>query len=90
MNINGWRGGTAELPLRMGLDDIEAIVAASLRGKSTEDNLAVRLVDHAEIKDNGWDLNIGRYLKAAATEAADVPTALAALKAAQAALRACR
>lgn len=22
MNINGWRGGTAELPLRMGLDDI--------------------------------------------------------------------
>ena len=26
----------------------------------------VRLVSHAEIKENGWDLNIGRYLKASA------------------------
>jgi type I restriction enzyme M protein len=46
----------------------------------------VRLVDHGD-QDNGWDLNIGRYLQAARADALDVPTALQNLAAAQTALR---
>ena len=37
----------------------------------------VRLVPHAEIKENGWDLNIGRYLKVADEAVQDVSSALA-------------
>jgi type I restriction enzyme M protein len=43
-------------------------------------------VDHTEIKENGWDLNIGRYLRAADAEAVDVPAALEHLALTQAAL----
>ena len=38
----------------------------------------------AEIEANGWDLNIGRYIKGAAAEVVDVETALAELAEAQA------
>ncbi len=73
---------------QMGPDDIEAIVAAS-RGNGDENaDVPSRLVGRAEIKENGWDLNIGRYLKTAVAETVDVPTALAGLREAQAALRA--
>ena len=47
----------------------------------------VRLVPLAEIEANGWDLNIGRYIKGAAAEVVDVETALAELAEAQQALR---
>ena len=40
-----------------------------------------------EIEANGWDLNIGRYIKGAAAEVVDVATALAEFAEAQAALR---
>jgi type I restriction enzyme M protein len=72
---------------QMGPDDIEAIVAASSDGDENGD-VPSRFVTHSEIKENSWDLNIGRYLKTAATETADVPTALTALRHAQEALRA--
>ena len=69
---------------QMGDPDVEAI----LRAHSGEDADAVqvRLVDHGEIKDSGWDLNIARYLKTAATEAVTVDAALTQLAEAQAAL----
>lgn len=70
---------------QMGEADIEAIVAAFR--VDTADTVQVRLVDHGEIKDNGWDLNIGRYLKAMTEDALDVPTALNELTDAQLALR---
>jgi type I restriction enzyme M protein len=44
-------------------------------------------VDHAEIKENNWDLNLGRYVKSAAAEGLDVAAALARLAEAQDALR---
>jgi type I restriction enzyme M protein len=72
------------------IDDVAAIVAAYRSGADPDGEatgVAVRLVDHAEIKDNGWDLNISRYLKGAAAEVFDVPTALQQLAAAQEALR---
>jgi type I restriction enzyme M protein len=50
-------------------------------------DVPVRLVDHVEIKENGWDLNIGRYLKTDVVDTVDVATALSNLGAAQAALR---
>ena len=52
-----------------------------------DETVPARLVQHAEIEANGWDLNIGRYLKAGAAETLDVPTAIAALREAQAKLR---
>jgi len=70
----------------MSTDDVEALLAACRDG-STGNDVAVRVVGHAEIKENGWDLNIGRYLKTQAAETVDVPTALAALRDAQVRLR---
>ena len=69
--------------------DIEAILAAYHTGEDPdgEGGVQVRLVDHAELKENAWDLNIGRYLRTAAADVLDVPTALAQLAEAQAALR---
>jgi type I restriction enzyme M protein len=72
---------------QMGPPDIEAVVAAHRTGEADETGVPARLVEHAEIKENGWDLNIGRYLKTAAGETLDVPAALAALGEARAALR---
>jgi type I restriction enzyme M protein len=66
--------------------DIEKILAAYRTGKAGG-SVPVRLVEHGEIKENGWDLNIGRYLKTAAAETVSVPTALSALRKAQARLR---
>ena len=69
--------------------DIEAILTAYRTGDDPdgEGGVQVRLVDHAELEGNGWDLNIGRYLKVAAADTIDVATALAELAEAQAALR---
>ena len=38
---------------------------------------------HREIEANGWDLNIGRYIRGAAAEVVDLETALAELAVAQ-------
>ena len=70
------------------LDDVEALVAAYRTGADTDGDAGagVRLVPLTEIKANGWDLNIGRYIKGAAAEVVDVETALAELADAQEAL----
>jgi type I restriction enzyme M protein len=72
----------------MAPEDVEAIVAAYRTGADPDDEggVAVGLVPLAEIKGNGFDLNIGRYLRRAAEEVVDVQTALAELREAQAAL----
>ncbi len=72
----------------MGEDDIDAVLAAYRRGEDPDGDggVQVRLVDHGEVKDNGFDLTLGRYLRAASAEAVDVATALADLRDAQAAL----
>ncbi len=74
---------------QMSADDIEAIVTSYRTASDTdgEDGVNVRLIEHAEIKENGWDLNIGRYIRGAAVEVLDVDTALAELAAAQEGLR---
>jgi type I restriction enzyme M protein len=46
-------------------------------GESEKENISSLLVSHDEIEENNWDLNIGRYLKADATEVVDVKDALA-------------
>ena len=63
----------------MSTDDVEAIVAAyqSSADPDGEGGVNVRLVAFDEIKTNGFDLNIGRYLKTAAADTLDLPTALA-------------
>lgn len=68
---------------------VESVIAAHRTGEDPdgEGGVQVRLVEHAEIKDNGWDLNIGRYLRTAGEEVIDVKTALANLAEAQQALR---
>ncbi len=73
---------------QMGDDDVAAIVAAYRGGEPTADaeDVQVRLVGHAEIKENGWDLNVGRYLKTAVAEGISVEAALEQLAGAQAAL----
>jgi type I restriction enzyme M protein len=69
-------------------DDVTAIVTAYRHGEPTgeAEHVQVRLVEHAEIKDNGWDLNLSRYLKTAIAEAVSVDAALDELAEAQAAL----
>ena len=67
--------------------DVEAIVAAISSGDDSDAPVPARLVEHGEIKENGLDLSIGRYLKTAATATLDVPTALAQLAEAEALLQ---
>jgi len=69
-------------------EDIGAIVTAyqSDGNGSGDASVPTVLVPHTEIEANGWDLNIGRYLKTEAGETASVADALAALREAQAKL----
>ncbi|BDH59761.1 class I SAM-dependent DNA methyltransferase [Tsukamurella sp. PLM1] len=63
---------------RMSEDDVNLLVEAYRTGDDPdgEGGTNVRLVPFDEIKGNGFDLNIGRYIKVAADEAADLGTAL--------------
>ncbi len=69
-------------------EDVDTIVEAYRTGGDPdgEGGVNVRLVPLAEVETNGWDLNIGRYIKGAAAEVVDVATALAELAEAQRAL----
>jgi len=60
--------------------DVDDLFAVYETAATTEKpDIAARLVPISEIKENDWDLNIGRYLKTAAAETVDVSEALAAL-----------
>jgi type I restriction enzyme M protein len=69
---------------QMSAADVDAIVAAYRNGEDPdgEGGVNVRLVPFDEIKGNGFDLNIGRYLRTATTDVLDLPTALANYEAA--------
>lgn len=71
-------------------EDIDVIHAAYAKGEDIdgEDGLSLRLVDMEEIADNGYDLNIGRYIRTEATAEVDVEAALAAYQEARMGLRA--
>jgi type I restriction enzyme M protein len=60
--------------------DMEAVLAAYRTGEDPDGQggIHLRLVPFDEIKGNGFDLNIGRYVRAAAEEAVDLEVALAA------------
>lgn len=60
--------------------DVDVLVDAYRLGAAPggESGAKVRLVPFDEIKDNGFDLNIGRYTKVAAEETADLGAALIA------------
>jgi len=58
-------------------DDVDDIFAVyQSLGEAEKPNISARLVPHAEITENNWDINIGRYLKAGAVEVADAQEAL--------------
>lgn len=61
-------------------EDIKILIKAYETGEDPdgEGGANVRLVPFDEIKSNGFDLNIGRYIKVAAEETADLGTALVA------------
>ncbi|WP_063886164.1 MULTISPECIES: class I SAM-dependent DNA methyltransferase [unclassified Streptomyces] len=65
---------------RMSEDDVRALTVAYQTGSDPdgEGGANVRLVPFEEIVQNGFDLNIGRYIKVAAEETADLGTALVA------------
>lgn len=71
----------------IGDDDIKAILTAYATGDDPdgEGGVQVRLVPFSEVESNGFDLNIGRYIKGVQVEIADLPTALAAYEEARAA-----
>lgn len=60
--------------------DVKTLVEAYRTGKDPDGDggAEVRLVPFEEIESNGFDLNIGRYIKVAAEETADLGTALVA------------
>lgn len=64
----------------MSPEDSQAILDSYISGEDPdgEGGVQVRLVPHSEIAENGWDLNIGRYVKAAATDEVDLDTAIKA------------
>jgi type I restriction enzyme M protein len=64
----------------MSANDVKALIDAYRTGQDPdgEDGAEVRLVSFEEIESNGFDLNIGRYIKVAAEETADLGTALVA------------
>lgn len=65
---------------RMSDEDINVLVDAYRSGDDPDGDggANVRLVPFDEIQHNGFDLNIGRYIKVAAEETADLGTALIA------------
>lgn len=72
----------------MSPDDIATILTAYQAGQDPdgEDHgLRLRLVPTKEIEENGWDLNIGRYLHTADAEPVDVAASLERLREARAA-----
>ena len=71
----------------LGDDDVQAILDAYTTGDDPDGGggVQVRLVPFAEIENNGFDLNIGRYLKTTAADTIDLPTALLAYEEARAA-----
>ncbi|QAY60916.1 SAM-dependent DNA methyltransferase [Microbacterium protaetiae] len=72
----------------LGDDDVEAIDAAYKHSDDIdgEGGLALKLVERDKIRENGYDLNIGRYIQTETRAEADVDAALAALREAQEAL----
>jgi len=67
--------------------DVTAVLEAYRSGFDPDGDggLEVRLVPFDEIKTNGFDLNIGRYVRAAAEDVSDLPAAITAYQAARAA-----
>lgn len=65
---------------RMTDDDVRVLTEAYLTGNDPdgEGGASVRLVPFDEIAGNGFDLNMGRYIKVAAEEIGDLGTALLA------------
>jgi type I restriction enzyme M protein len=67
--------------------DVEDIFTSYYsNGEKEKEGISVRLVSHDEIKENNFDLNIGRYLKADAAEVVDVGQALSEFNSAREAL----
>lgn len=60
-------------------DDVAVLLQAYRTGDDPDGagGANVRLVPVAEIETNGWDLNIGRYIKTGVADEVDLPTALA-------------
>lgn len=71
----------------MSAADIDDVLKAYRTGGDPDDEggIELRLVPLDELKNNGFDLNIGRYVKAAADATTDLPTAMAEYQAARAA-----
>jgi type I restriction enzyme M protein len=71
------------------VEGIKAIVTAYRSAQAVEGDgrVPARLVEHAEIKEQGWDLNFARYLTASIAQGTDVVAALAELAEAQRQLR---
>jgi type I restriction enzyme M protein len=58
-------------------EDVEDIYSVYQSiGADEKESISSRLVSHAEIEENGWDLNIGRYLKADSAEIVNIQDAL--------------
>ena len=70
---------------QMSDDDIETVAAAYHAGDDIdgEGGLQLRLVDHGEIAGNGYDLNIGRYIKTETVVEANVEEAVLMMREAQ-------
>lgn len=69
----------------MSEDDIDVITTAYSAGIHIDDEngLSVRLVDLGEIEANGFDLNIGRYIKSETAVEANVDEAIISMREAQ-------
>ncbi|UKY49840.1 type I restriction-modification system subunit M [Streptomyces inhibens] len=72
----------------MDASDLKAIIDSYRSGEDALDgSVTTYWAPRAEIKKNGWDLNLGRYLKSAVVESVDVHSALKHFRQAQDSLR---
>lgn len=71
----------------MSTDDVVAVFAAYRTGDDPDGSggTEVRLVSFDEIKSNGFDLSLGRYVQSAFDDASDLPSAISEYQAARAA-----
>jgi type I restriction enzyme M protein len=74
----------------MTIEQVETVVDVFRTGEDPDGDdggVHTRMVPISEIEQDGFDLNIGRYIRVSVDETVDVGTALAELREAQQALR---
>jgi type I restriction enzyme M protein len=74
-----FRKGKSQNEMRT--EDVDALYEAYVKRDATSlDDISIAIVEHEILKENNYDLNIGRYIKGAEVEAVNVSLAIAEMR----------